>query len=124
MAVSDWLLGHGLKRGYAPYWEANLMTVESKGRLQVLPVLGQDDGIASYHYLSREDWYRDSSAGGGTRFVVVRDIAGDPANPDPSVNYGLSEDLAVRAFGPPAGTASVEHYRVLYWNFDLTPRVK
>jgi hypothetical protein len=122
-ALADWLVAHDMKRGYAPYWEANLMTVESKGRVQVLPVAGQGDTIASYHYLSREDWYTDSSRDGGSRFIVIRDVAGDPARPDPSVNFGLSEDLAIRTFGPPAEVVSIQHYTILCWDSDIAARV-
>src|SRR5205814_3138035 len=67
--VEAWLLAHGFSRGYAGYWDADIMTLESHGRLQVLPVTGAGDRVAPFHYLSTERWYRDPGA--HARYLVL-----------------------------------------------------
>ena len=36
--VADWLAKHGLRYGYAPFWDASIVTASSGGRVAVRPI--------------------------------------------------------------------------------------
>lgn len=113
--VEQWLGDHGLAYGYGPYWDANVVTVETGGRVKVRPVVGAGGLIVAHHYESRDSWY---AAGSGARFVVFRRLS-----PAWTSNESVDEQAASATFGPPTQVVDVGDYRVLVWDYDISGRL-
>jgi hypothetical protein len=109
VGLTQWLAGHHLTSGIAPYWEASSVTVDSGGTITVLAV--QPQPITNR--LEPEHWQTDvllASAKGRTAdFVII----------SPAEN--VHSRYVIDTFGRPARTYSYEFLTIMVWNKNLLP---
>jgi hypothetical protein len=123
--LAGWLSDNGLRHGFAEYWSASIVTVESRGLVTVRPIRAENGHLAAFHWLSSASWYDwstkslrdDPHEEDGTKvtFVIWQPSSAFP--PDGRV----SEETATNTFGPPDARYQVGTYRVLVWQYDLRP---
>ncbi|HEX6349266.1 MAG TPA: hypothetical protein VF160_07735 [Candidatus Dormibacteraeota bacterium] len=111
--LEAWLQDRGLSRGYGPYWDASVVTVETGGRVEVRNVEGAGGRLRPHAYLSSSRWYRPDPHR-AARFVVFP-AAGD--------DFGVDQAAAVATFGPASEVDTVGPYVVMVWDHDLAPQL-
>jgi hypothetical protein len=111
--LADWLVSHHLRSGIAGYWQASAVTVNSRGKVSVVPVLPATGAI--YRWEAEAAWYdpRLRSAS----FVVT--VAGPSGT-----GIGPQARQARVVFGPPARVYRVRAWVIQVWNRDLLPDVQ
>jgi hypothetical protein len=108
--LASWLAARHLHAGLSGYWEANVVTLASGGRVQIRAVLPAHGRVTPYAWESDAAWY--DPRGASANFVVL--FPERPGYP------GLIDTQAVRAtFGPPARTYQFGPYTVLTWNKNI-----
>jgi hypothetical protein len=115
-ALADWLVAHGLRYGLGQS-SANVVTVDSGARVEVLPVAVRGGRVRALMYESSAAAYdprlHDAS------FLVERVPAGWSRGSAGTLPYP-----AVRAtFGRPARSYRFDGYEVLAWNVNLLTRM-
>lgn len=101
-AIGQWLLAHHLTHGMGSYWSASVVTVESRGKVKVRPVLGYDGKLVRYDKESTGGWY------GHRRFQFLLFQVGAP--------WGdVNSKSAVNTFGNPSVVYTVGSYTVMVW---------
>ncbi len=106
--LADWLAARRPGAGLAPYWQADVITLASRGAVQVSPVCVTGRRVTAEHWESRADWYapRRSRA----TFLIVGGSA--------SCNH-VTAAQARLAFGRPAHSYRVDGYTVMIWQRNL-----
>jgi hypothetical protein len=108
--LTSWLEAHHLHTGLSGYWQANVVTLTSGGRVQIRMVAPHRGIIGPVRYESKASWYNPAHS--SANFVVL--FPGIPGYP------GFTSASAVAAtFGQPAHTYHVGRYRVLVWHKNL-----
>lgn len=93
---------HGLSYGYATFWNANVISVISEGKVRVRPVL-LEDGLPSPHrHLSSNQWFRPSAWQGKTFLMLSAEELAD-----------LDRPRLERAVGAPVETFRIGDQEVL-----------
>jgi hypothetical protein len=108
--VVPWLEAHHLRTGLGVYTGANILTLDSGGRVAVRTVSWQPTGAVPRAYESKASWYdpRQSYA----NFIVTNSADGSAPSPIP---YG---DILALA-GPPAHTYHYKTFTIMVWNHNL-----
>jgi hypothetical protein len=110
--LANWLEAHHLTDGLAGYWEANITTLDSGGRVRLASLTG--GGASAGPYESDSSWY--DPAVSRANFVVS--VTSPPAD------VSLVKPNVVRArFGPPARTYHFKEYTIMVYNYNLLTRV-
>jgi hypothetical protein len=110
VGLTDWLTRHHLTSGFAPYWEASSITVDSGGAITVLSVT--DTG--PHGRLAPQHWLTDVQL---------------PAKMPPASFVILSPAEKVRraavaaTFGPSARSYRYGPYTILVWQRNLLPEL-
>jgi hypothetical protein len=111
-AVAAWLVAHHEHEGLAGYWQADVITVTSGGRVLVAPVISTATRVDRWE--SSAGWYRP----GVHRATFVIAVPG-PAAPD-----GALTVATVRArFGPPAARYQVGGEIIMTYRRNLLARL-
>jgi hypothetical protein len=107
--IVSWLEAHHLYTGLGTYTEANLITLDSEGRVAIRTVTWWHSGAVPRAYESEASWYdpRLSYA----NFVVTNSADG-------GVSSIPGRDILALA-GPPARTYHYETFTVMVWNYNL-----
>jgi len=107
-AVAKWLDGRGFFDGYAQYWSASIITVQSRERVRVRPVSGVSGRLSANPYYASSEWFSRGTS--PSRFVVLS-----------TTEYldGVDERVAVATFGLAAVSTDIGHYRILIWDYDI-----
>jgi hypothetical protein len=106
-ALADWLVAHHLTTGLTG-WNANTLTLDTGGRVQLLPTFFGWSGAAPDVYQSRASWYDQRS--NYADFAVSTPAAA----PDP-----LSYRIAVADFGRPARVYHFGDRTIMIWDKNL-----
>jgi 3-hydroxyisobutyrate dehydrogenase-like beta-hydroxyacid dehydrogenase len=106
--LANWLVARHLHNGLAAYWAADITTLLSEDRVQVVPVCGGAGGFAPEVWEDKASWY--DPARHYANFLVI----GAPS----TCNYATVAQ-ARSAFGPSARTYHVAGYTVLVWDKNL-----
>jgi hypothetical protein len=108
--LAAWLSARHLTYGLGGYWQANAVTLESGGRVQVRSILAAGPVVIRDDWETEPGWY--SPARHQATFLVLSQNA-PGAGPFPPI-------ASVRAtFGQPASISYVGQYTVLVWNKNL-----
>jgi hypothetical protein len=108
--LTSWLEAHHLHSGLSGYWESNIVTLTSGGRVKVRTLTAHGGTVHQPGYESRLRWYLPGKS--YANFVVL--FPGRPG----FAGFGAAK--AVRnTFGPPARTYHTHHYRILVWNRNV-----
>jgi hypothetical protein len=111
--LADWLVAHHLKSGLAGYWESNITTLDSGGRVRLAPLA--QGGAAAFPYESDSSWYNPAKS--RANFII------SVSWPPPDVP--VIKPRVVRArFGPPARTYHFREYTIMVYDYNLLTRVK
>jgi len=119
--LGQWLMAHRLTYGYGDYSSATMVTLETRGAVQIRavvstkvaqPGLGPSGApsaqwrLRPYNWMSKDTWYQHPA-----RFLVVNPNAGYDRD------LGLTKDTAVRTFGQPDHVyENVDSFTVLVWD--------
>jgi hypothetical protein len=110
--LADWLVAHHLTDGLAGYWESNIVTLDSGGKVRVASLIG--GGTTAQPYESDSAWF--DPAVSSANFIVT--VSWPPAD------VPVVKPKVVRArFGPPAHTYHFRQYTILVYNYNLLTRV-
>ena len=105
------LEGHHLTYGFGTYWVANITTLRSNDRVQVVPVTEQFGRIYPFIWHSNAAWFQGSQLG-GARFVVI----------DDSVSATCFQKAIVKSFGEPDHIYYLDsnpRYVIFAWNHPI-----
>jgi hypothetical protein len=112
MDLADWLEAHHLTTGLAPYWESNITSLDSGGRVRLAPL--KPGGASANPYESDSAWFNPAVS--RANFVVTVSA--------PQWDASLVTPGDVRAqFGPPARTYHFEEYTVMVYDYNLLTRL-
>jgi hypothetical protein len=105
--VADWLVRHHMGNGVAGYWQADVTTLVSGGRVTVAPVSLTSGAI--YQWEAEAAWYARSA-----HYAI--------SPPDPT--RATSPALARALFGPPARVYHVDGWVIQVWHRDVLATVR
>jgi hypothetical protein len=108
-SLADWLVAHDLKYGLSNYYEGNITTLDSGGRVHLVAVHWGADKSVPRAYQSAASWYDPQLH--YANFVVNTGVDQPPA-------IIPSGDL-LKAFGRPAKVYHDGPYTILVWNKNL-----
>jgi hypothetical protein len=111
--LADWLEAHHLTTGLAPYWESNITSLDSGGRVRLAPL--KPGGASANPYESDSAWY--DPAVSRANFVVT--VSAPPS--DASL---VTPDEVQAQFGPPARTYHFDEYTVMVYDYNLLTRLQ
>ncbi|MGH3237584.1 MAG: hypothetical protein ACRDOH_30865, partial [Streptosporangiaceae bacterium] len=119
-AVIPWLEAHHLTSGIGIYVEANLITMDSGGRVAIREVVWRSSGDAPRSFESKASWYdpRQSYA----NFILTNSadqygMAG--GGPDPLMGLIPASAIAALHAGPPAHVYHYKTFTIMVWNHNL-----
>jgi len=106
------LVDHGLKNGYGPYWIAPVTTASTDGRASIHAVITDFAGlIGPFRWFSEESEYTHFA-----NFVVI------DLDPDEYKFFAVTTKRVIQTFGAPASIYPVgTRFIVLVWDHNITP---
>jgi hypothetical protein len=111
-ALATWLQDHQLRFGLTNYYAAALITVDGDNQVTLAPVKRAGHRLILSPWESTTSWYNPALH--DATFFVATHMQGCP--PD---DASLWTAAAIRAYGPPQQTYSVDGAQVLVWNHNL-----
>ena len=108
-SLADWLVAHGFKYGLSTYFESNITTLDSGGRVHLVGVSWGADKSVPRIYQSEVSWYDPTLHYAN---FIVNTGADQPQALIPPGDW-------LKAFGPPAKTYHDGPYTILVWNKNL-----
>ena len=118
-AVIPWLEAHHLTSGLGTYVEANLLTMDSGGRVAIREVAWRSFGDAPRSFESKASWYdpRHSYA----NFILTNGAEHWGMDGGPGRLIGLIPGSAIAALhaGPPAHVYHYKTFTIMVWNHNL-----
>jgi hypothetical protein len=114
--LASWLAAHHLRTGLSGYWEANVVTLESRDAVQIRALTVSGGRVVPYATEYKPAWFDPHLA--SANFVVL--------TPSTATGYpGFTREPAVLAtFGPPAHIYHTGTYEVLVWNKNLLTQLR
>jgi hypothetical protein len=110
--LATWLQAHHLRFGLSNYYAAALTSVDANNQVTVVPVKRVGGHLVISPWESTTSWYDPGQY--DANFLVATPLYGCPAGDE-----GLWARAAIRAYGPPSQTYSVDGDQVLVWNHNL-----
>jgi hypothetical protein len=110
-AVATWLTARHLTAGIGGYWEANVLTVSTGGRIAVRSVTLSCGRFAPYAWETRRAWYEPPDT---ATFLII---------PLPEGGMNGTSALAAAQFGAPRLATRIDGFEVLVWDHNLLPAV-
>ena len=111
--LADWLEAHHLTTGLAPYWESNITSLASGGRVRLAPL--KPGGASANPYESDSAWYNPAVS--RANFVVT--VSAPPSD----ASLVTPGEVHAR-FGPPARTYHFKEYTVMVYDYNLLTRLQ
>ena len=108
-SLANWLVAHDFRYGLSNYYEGNITTLDSGGRVHLIAVSWGADKSVPRAYQSDASWYNP-------QLHYANFVVNTGADQPPAVIP--SGDLR-RAFGPPAKIYHDGPYTILVWNKNL-----
>ncbi len=103
----------GLTKGYGNYWQGNINTYLSRGKVTFLPVVCDDNGrTMPFKWLVTESMYLKKSS---KSFLLI-----DPYFKDPKQCTVAQLEAQ---FGAPEGELKIKDKTVLFYNYDIAERL-
>jgi hypothetical protein len=109
--LAAWLEARHLTMGLGGYWESNITTLDSGGRVRIVSTV--NNGTTAQTYESSAEWFNPARY--QANFIVSYARSTDPSPVKPSV---------VRAwYGTPAHVYHFEDYTIMVYDYNLLTRV-
>jgi hypothetical protein len=108
-SLADWLVAHDFKYGLSNYFEGNITTLDSGGRVHLVAVHWGADKSVPRAYQSDASWY-------DPQLHYANFVVNTGADQPPAIIP--SRDL-LNAFGPPAKVYHDGPYTILVWHKNL-----
>jgi hypothetical protein len=108
--IVGWLEAHHLYTGLGTYTEANLITLDSGGRVAIRTVTWRHSGTVPRDYESEASWYDPKL--GYANFVVTNSADNNGASLIPRADI-------IALAGPPAHTYHYQTFTIMVWNHNL-----
>jgi hypothetical protein len=108
-SLANWLVAHDFRYGLSNYYEGNITTLDSGGRVHLIAVSWGADKSVPRAYQSDASWY-------DPKLHYANFVVNTGADQPPAVIP--SRDLS-RAFGRPAKIYHDGPYTILVWNKNL-----
>jgi len=112
--LGDWLAAHHLVYGLAGYWDANITTLDTRGRVALRPVLAHDTQITSDYWEVRSDWFNPATS--YANFIVL-------VPSPPGFNRYPTVASVRHTFGQPFRiyylNVHLKNYTIVVWNKNL-----
>lgn len=107
--VATFLVENNLKHGYGSYWNSLNLTVESKGLVNVYPVVSDGEVIMPFRWLSYEKWYNQD-----VNFIVFSND-----------NWGqVNKQTVIKSFGEPTEIHKIEQHEIYVWDKSISKKLK
>ena len=113
--LAAWLVDHNLRFGLSNYYAAGLITVDGNNQVTIAPVKRIKGRLVLSPWESTTSWY-DPAEHDATFFVAT------PMQGCPEDDARLWAAAAIRAYGTPTRTYSVDGSQILVWNHNLLER--
>ena len=110
--LATWLVAHRLSDGLAGYWQANITTVDSNGRVLISAVTHEADGKLVPYQWETDDANYDP-ARHYANFVVADGVAG---------RHDM-QAAALLTFGRPAQVYQADGYTIMVWPTNLLAKL-
>ena len=111
-ALASWLLAHHLDYGLSGYWDANVTTLVTSGKVRLRSVAANGVQVSAGNWEAKADWY--DPARNDANFIVLTSSL-----PEPAVHATVA--AVRRIFGQPAHIYELSNYTILVWNQNLLP---
>jgi hypothetical protein len=108
--LASWLAAHHLDYGLAGYWDANVTTLDTGGRVQLRSVLATGNQVTGDYWEVRSQWY-DPRHSDATFIVLV-------PSPPGFTRYPTIASVR-RTFGQPGRIYYLGSYTILVWDANL-----
>jgi hypothetical protein len=99
------LNSHKLKDGYATYWNSSILTVETKGSVNIRSVVRNGTIYSPYLWLNSSNWYKQSG-----NFLIVSN----------GLNRKVNINAAVYTFGKYEYKYIIKGYTILVWKNNIS----
>jgi len=118
-AVIPWLEAHHLTSGLGTYVEANLITMDSGGRVAIREVSWQPSGDVPRAFESKASWYDPGQS--YANFILTNTAEHWGMDGGPNRQIGLIPVSAIAALhaGPPAHVYHYKTFTIMVWNHNL-----
>ena len=110
VTLANYLIDKNLTNGFAPYWSSHVVTLASKGKVQVSNVIANGPDIEQSRWLSKSSWYKEPA-----NFVILNNEGLDAEC--------LPKDLVLEVLGEPVEIVDIENYSILIYDYDISKRV-
>ena len=110
--LATWLQQHNLRFGLSNYYAGPLISVDANNQVTVAPVKRVGERLVLSPWESTTSWYDPTQ--NDANFFVATPMQGCPAG-----DQNLWARAAIRAYGTPSQTYSVDGDQVLVWNHNL-----
>jgi hypothetical protein len=118
-AIIPWLEAHHLTSGLGTYAEANLITLDSGGRVEIRDVSWHSTGDLPRHFETKSSW--DDPRHSYANFILTNraDHWGMDAGPNRLASMIPSSAVAALHAGPPAHVYHYKTFTIMVWNHNL-----
>jgi hypothetical protein len=110
--LADWLAAHHLTSGLSGYWNANITTLVTGGKVHLAPLIS--GGTYGYLWVAKEDWFNPAVS--SANFIVTTTQPGGGGS-----DVDLSEARAW--YGKPAKVYQFQQYSILVYHRNLLESV-
>jgi hypothetical protein len=119
-AVIPWLEAHHLTSGLGLYPEANLIVMDSGGRVAIRDVVWQSTGNAARAFESKTSWYDPKQSYANFVLTNSADQWGmDGGGPGRMASLITRSAIAALHAGPPAHVYHYKTFTIMVWNHNL-----
>ena len=109
--LAVWLENHHLTSGLGGYWESNIATVDSSGKVRIVST--ENNGTTAQPYESSAAWFNPVKY--QANFIVVNSASTDPSP--------VKQSVAEAWYGTPAHVYHFEDYTIMVYDYNLLTRV-
>ena len=119
-AVIPWLEAHHLTSGLGTYAEANLLTLDSGGRVAIRDVAWRSSGDAPRSFETKASWYDPRHSYANFILTNSADQWGmDGGGPHTLASMIPASAIAALHAGPPAHVYHYKTFTIMVWNHNL-----
>jgi len=122
--LGKWLIKHHLTYGYGTYWDAGIVTLETKGKVKIRQLIADGSKIVPYRWLSNKRWYKKKGF-----FVIytehfiwfnrqaIIDAFGKPSK----IYVEDFQGTLGRAYGRSSGRGTLAPYVIMVYKNGIVP---